>query len=225
MPRAKNKVRCFAYLRVSSQKQTEGHGYDRQLKTIAIYAKRNGYDVVGVYRDAHTGTEADRPGFQDMVANLNGITTVLIESLDRFARDLAVQIALLAALDTRGITLISASTGQDVTADVRNDPMRECMVMVQGIFAQTEKKLLVRKLRVAREAKRKEAGRCEGRKPFGSLDGEVDTLRRMRELRRKPRGAKRLSFAAIARALESEGHPTRNGGQWNRGCIAAILNR
>ena len=102
MPRAKKTTQAFAYLRVSSQKQTEGHGYDRQLKTITAYAKRNGYDVVGVYRDAHTGTEADRPGFQDMVASFNGISTVIIESLDRFARDLAVQIALLAALDTRG---------------------------------------------------------------------------------------------------------------------------
>ena len=103
--------------------------------------------------------------------------------------------------------------------------MRECMVMVQGIFAQTEKKLLVNKLQRAREAKRKETGRCEGTKPFGTLEGEADTLRRMRELRRKPRKAKRLSYAKIAEILEAEGHTTRSGRPWNRGCVWAVLKK
>ena len=38
---------------------------------------------------------------------------VLIERLDRFAREISVQIALLGMLQREGITLIEATTGRD----------------------------------------------------------------------------------------------------------------
>ena len=134
----------------------------------------------------------------------SGTRTVLLDSLDRVARSLSVQIALLAALEREGVALLSAATGQDVVADVRDDPMREAMVLMQGIFAQTEKKLLVRKMRQAGEAKRAQGERVGGGKPYGTLPGEADVL----DIIRRGRRARR-TFAAIAADLNAQGKSTR----------------
>src|SRR6266576_3458622 len=107
--------------------------------------------------------------------------------------------------------LISASTGEDVTASLADDPMREGMVLMQGVFSQIEKKRLVLKLRKAREAKRKEHGRCEGVKPYGTRPGEAEILDSIRTLSRKPRCGERLTCQAIADRLNAEGKPTRKG--------------
>jgi hypothetical protein len=40
-----------------------GHGFDRQAETISSYAAEHGYIVEQTFRDAFTGTEADRPEF------------------------------------------------------------------------------------------------------------------------------------------------------------------
>ena len=87
---------------------------------------------------------------------------------------------------------------------MRDDPMREAMVLMQGIFAQTEKKLLVRKMRHARDAKRARGERVEGIKPYGTLLGKADVLAIIRRGRRG-----RRTFAAIAQELNAQFHRTR----------------
>ena len=94
-----------------------------------------------------------------------------------------------------------------------------------GAVAQFDKSVTVLKLRAARERIRRREGRCEGRKPFGSRPAEGAALERMKQLRRKPKGARRLSVAAIAAQLNTEGVPTRQGGPWRTSSVHAILNR
>ena len=92
--------KAMAYLRVSGKGQVEGHGFDRQRDNILDYAKRNGVEVVGWFEEAYTGTKADRPVFAEMLAEVlnDGVRMIIVESMDRLARDLGVQIALLAKL-------------------------------------------------------------------------------------------------------------------------------
>lgn len=216
--------KAFAYLRVSSVGQVDGHGFDRQRDTIAAAARRMGYTIVHEYTDAYTGTDADRPGFTDMVSDIlaNGVRTVLIESLDRLARSLSVQIALLARLKAEGIALINATTGENVTAET--DELREAMTQIQGVFAELEKKRLVKKLRKAREAVRATAGKCEGRKAYGERPGEAETVRTIFAKRRVSDG-QRKSYAKIAAELNAEGRPTRTGSPWRASTVQNILER
>ena len=215
------------YLRVSGKGQLAGGGLDRQKDVIARYAKSAGIVVQEWYREAHTGTKADRPEFSRMLEDLlsNGCRRVIVESLDRLARDLGVQMRLLALLVAKGVTLINASTGQDVTRQMQDDPMLKAMVQVQGTFAELDKSLTVRKLRRARERVRASEGRCEGRKAFGYHDNEKPVARRMRALYRKPRGGERRSWAEIARILNAEGHATRTGVPWSGMTVRQILAR
>ena len=218
---------AFAYLRVSSRGQVKGDGFPRQRAAITRYAKAHRIEIVGEYREPFTGTDADRPQFQAMVAELmtNGVRTILVERLDRFARDLTVQLQLLAYLQAKGITLISVDTGEDVTAAMIEDPMRKAMVQMQGIFAELEKAMLVAKSRKARQRIRDKTGRCEGPKLFGEKPGEQETLDRILELYRKPRSRPRRGFAEIARTLNTEERPTRTGVPWSRQAVHQLVKR
>ena len=76
---------------------------------------------------------------------------------------------------------------------------------MQGVFAQVEKKRLVLKLKKARDRKRKETGKCEGRRPYNELVPEAVAL--AKKLRRKnPHTHKRRSYRTVAAILAEKGH-------------------
>ena len=104
---------------------------------------------------------------------------------------------------------------------MQKDPMLKALVQIQGVFAELEKNLLVRKLRKARDSIRLEKGVCEGRKPYGFYPGEDEVKGRMKQLRRKPR----MGPYQIARILNQEGCSTRTGKQWHGVTVRRILQR
>ncbi len=204
MGKQENRI-AVGYLRVSSKGQIRGHGFERQRDEIRRYAKKHGYKIIEWYKEAYTGTEMDRPEFLRMVEDLlsNGCRTIIIECMDRFGRRSMVSEQLLALLIRKDIAMISAMTGQNVTEDMQdeNDPWKKFIVQIQNNIAELDKRLLVHKLRKAREAKRTKTGRCEGRKPYGYYPGEDEVIKRIKQLYRKPRGEKRLGFQTIAKKL------------------------
>jgi site-specific DNA recombinase len=215
---------AYGYVRVSSIGQVKGYGPQRQREDIEAFAAANDYEVAQFFEDAYTGGEADRPQFVAMLLAMigNGVKTVIVESLDRFARDLLIQSTLLAKLTSEGLTLIAANTGEDITAAIEDDPMRKAMVQIQGVFAELDKTLLIRKLKRGRDSMKEETGRCEGQKPFGYYDGESEVLARIKQLCRKPRGEEHRTFASIATILNREAMPTRTGKPWYRGTVQKI---
>lgn len=220
------KTEAVGYCRVSSigQKKT-GAGLERQAKDILAYAKKNKYRIQKVYKESFTGTESDRPVFEEMIADLlgNGIRTIIVECLDRLARDLAIQLQLIALLASKGITLINAMTDQDVTNPT--DAMTKAMIQIQGTFAELDKNLLIRKLKKGRQAKKEKAGSCEGRKPYGFYPGESAILERIKELHRKRQGEPRRGPGEIARILNDEKLLNRKGTQWYGQTIDRIIKR
>lgn len=78
--------------------------FDRQIKAINDYAKANGFEIVHIYQEEGvSGTLQDRPALTDMVLDLEensqGIKTVIIEKIDRLARDLMIQENILIITD------------------------------------------------------------------------------------------------------------------------------
>jgi DNA invertase Pin-like site-specific DNA recombinase len=181
-------TKAFAYLRVSGKGQINGDGFKRQLEEINSYSANAGYTIEQVYLEkAVSGTtdETQRPAFQDMITDIlkNGVRTVIIEGMDRLARDVSIQTALITYLASKNITLISARTDQDITQAVLNDPMQKALVQIQGVFSELEKDLLVKKLKQARDRKKAETGKCEGRKSYTETNPElVKTIKRLRFL-------------------------------------------
>jgi|SRR5579871_5259766 len=214
--------KAYAYLRVSGKGQVKGDGFPRQLEAIRRYAKSNDIRIESIFREegvSGTKEAVDRPAFIDMLAALhsNGTKLVLIEKMDRLARDLMVQETILAELRKNGFDLISVEE-PDLLKD---DPSRVMFRQFMGAIAQYEKTSIVLKLRAARQRKKAATGRCEGRKPFGARAGEAEVLERMRQMR-----SGGMSFGRIAVALNRDGFGTRTAGKrWHGFAVNQILSR
>lgn len=208
------KTKAYGYLRVSSRGQLDGDGFDRQEEAITRYAAKHGIEIVdGYFEEGVSGTKdvEDRPAFQEMLSAIlsNGIRVVVVESLDRLAREYRIQESLLVYLASKDITLINARTEEDVTAAIKSDPMKKALIQMQGIFSELEKAQLVRKLKVARDRKRAKTGRCEGRRGYLDSPELLESIVSMRDV-------DKMTFREIAFILNhsSDSQPKLNGTEW-----------
>lgn len=212
-------TRAFAYLRVSGKDQIDGDGFPRQRAAIAVYASQHGYSIAKWFEERAVAgkTEwAQRPAWSEMVLQLGSVNTIFVERLDRLARDLMVQEHIIADLRRRRVSLISVAE-PDLCID---DPSRKLLRQIMGAIAEYDRAMITAKLAGARKRQRAATGHCEGRKPFGALPGEAETLQRMRALRNSG-----LSLAEISDSLNEAGKTTRGGGLWIPATVSKILNR
>ncbi len=218
-------VKAFAYLRVSGKGQVQGDGLVRQETAISEYAGKHGIEIVHTYREKGVSGElVSRPALADVMVDLgkkgHGVKTVIIERIDRLARDLMVQENIIADLQKNGFKLISVHEGENLLSD---DPTRKLIRQVMGAIAEYDKQMTVLKLRVARERKRKQNGKCEGRKGYKEVAPEV--IKEIKRLRRKRKGQKQVSFTRIAAILNEKGFTTANGKSFTGNNVSTILHR
>jgi DNA invertase Pin-like site-specific DNA recombinase len=180
------------------------------------------YEVVDVYYDkAVSGADpvSERPAFAHMLERLlgNGERTIIVESPDRFARDLIQQLLGHDLLKARGITLIAASAPTHFTEDT---PTAILIRQVLGGVAEFEKTTLVAKLKAARDRKRKATGKCGGR--MTHAEKRPDTVALAKALAAKN---SRMSLRAIADEMAAQGHVNVNGAPYNPKSIGSMLGR
>jgi DNA invertase Pin-like site-specific DNA recombinase len=222
MTRKGKRVEAVAYMRTSSAANV-GEGKDsenRQRAAIASYAKSAGYEIADWFYDAAVkGADAvtERPGFAAMLERIagNGVRTVIVESPDRFARDLAVQLAGHDYLKGLGVVLIPASAPDFFLEDT---PTAVLVRQVLGAIAQFEKATTIAKLRAARERKREREGKCEGRKSYAEANPAlVEKAKALSE--RRPR----LSLREISAELAASGFTTPRGVPYSASAVASML--
>jgi DNA invertase Pin-like site-specific DNA recombinase len=174
-------MKAYGYLRVSGQGQVDGNGFERQEEAISRFAQKANIEIVQFFKEQVSGTtdSTEREVFQQMISAIlrNGVRTIIVEGLDRLAREYRIQEQLLVYLAAKSIALYDARTGENVTESIASDPMKKAMIQMQGIFAELEKNLLVKKLRVARQSKKEEVGKCEGRKGYQDNTEKIDLFR------------------------------------------------
>lgn len=221
----KGLIPAVAYLRTSSAANVgaDKDSDKRQRAAIAAYAKRAGFTMVGEYYDkAVSGADRidQRPGFAAMLQRLasNGAKTIIVESPDRFARDLAVQLAGHDMLKDLGIAIIPASAPDFFTEDT---PTAILVRQVLGAIAQFEKASAVAKLAAARKRKREKEGKCEGRKSH--REARPDMVAIARQLRRKrPKGGQ-MSLRQVSTELAARGFLNERGAPFNPKSVAAMV--
>jgi DNA invertase Pin-like site-specific DNA recombinase len=220
-------AKAVAYLRTSSASNV-GEGKDshrRQMAAISAYAKRAGYQIElpPYYDAAMSGADPidSRPGFAAMLAFLADhpdTRTILVESASRFARDLVLQLTGHDLLKSRGITLVPVDAPNHF---VDETPTAVMVRQILGAVSQFEKATLVWKLRVARERKRAQAGKCEGRKSHA--EARPEAVKMARRYARKPRLGKRASLRRIAALLAAQGHVAASGKPFGPSAIRSML--
>jgi len=171
-------MRAVIYLRVSTDGQVDGYGLPMQEDACLAFARAHGMTVVSVVQDAGiSGTKgtADRPALAEAIdlVDRGDADALLVATLDRLARELHVQEAVLASLWRLGGRVFTADHGE-VKADDPDDPYRRAMRLVMGAMVDLERNVIVKRLRDGRRAKAARGGKAVGDYPFGSSkDGPV----------------------------------------------------
>jgi DNA invertase Pin-like site-specific DNA recombinase len=224
MVRKGKQVEAVAYIRTSSAANvgTDKDSDKRQRAAICAFAKRAGFVLVGEFTDvAVRGTDPieARPGFSALLDRIegNGVRVVIIEDGSRFARQLMTQELGLIALITRGVRVLTAN-GDDLTDDT--DPSRTMMRQIAGAFHQYEKARLVAKLKAARDRKRADGGKVEGRKSWAERNPElVAEAKRLCGTGRRPD----RSLREIAAELQKLGFVNERGVMFSASSVASML--
>jgi DNA invertase Pin-like site-specific DNA recombinase len=231
-------VRLVAYLRVSSETQTDGYGLTVQQAEVREWARRNGHKIVKIHTDAGmSGAKSyvDRPGLSAAIADVCEYRTaegLLIPKLDRLAREVTVQEAALAFVWRNGGQVFAADQGE-VMRDDPDDPYRTAMRQMAGVFADLERMMIVKRMRDGRKAKaaagRKAVGqyaygyRGEGKGRERDAAPDPDEQKAVRIITKMRREAH--SYRTIATHLDETGLKPRKAERWSAMSVRSVALR
>jgi DNA invertase Pin-like site-specific DNA recombinase len=189
----------------------------RQQKAIAEYCEKNGLKVLELYIDKISGTNelGDRPQMMRMMEDirLGEVRHVVIERLDRLARDLMVQETIIGQAGKYNTTILSTHE-PDLCS---TDPSRVFVRQIFGAVAQYERGMLVAKLQAARAR----TGRLGGYPAYGHYEGEQELIGVI--CLRFLEGGQRPHH--IARWLNENGKRMRKGTLWTPIQVVRILEK
>lgn len=156
-----------AYLRVSTEAQTEKYGLDMQRQKILEYCEKEKIKIDKWYIDGgYSGSKLNRPEIQKLLADAEKgeIGRIFVYKLDRLSRDTVDTLNLLnKTFPKYGIQLIS------MTEEIRTDnPMDEIVTTMNAAMNQYERKVI--RMRMAagmKERVKKGLWMGGGRVPIG----------------------------------------------------------
>jgi DNA invertase Pin-like site-specific DNA recombinase len=218
------------YLRTSSAANLHGDSETRQLAAIRGYAQQHGLKLVqGAYDQAISGADpiGDRDGLSSLIdfCREQNISTILVESAHRFARNATVQELGYLHLKSLGIQILPVDSPEYFSDD--DDPTRTAIRQMLGVMSQLEKDQLVKKLKSGRIRKQAHSTeptltgqrKCEGRKSLWQLHPELPRLAK------RIRDADQCGLKSLATKLYQLGYssPTGSGEKLSRPAIRRLL--
>ena len=198
-------MKAVYYIRTSSATNLDGDSETRQKIAIYAYAEKNGYEIVqGAYDEAVKGTDhiPEREGFSKLIDYClnNDVKFILCENASRFARSVIVQEMGYNKLNEVGLVVIPVDAPDYFSND---DPSQRMIRQMLGVVAEFEKSNLVSKLRGARKRKKKENGKCEGRKSLIEIYTEPRYEKLLKLVGKFSKQG--LSLAEVSKALADKG--------------------
>ncbi len=157
--------RAVLYARVSTEEQTKGYSLPTQLEACRRYALDKGYQVEREFTDAHTGTELDRPGLNELYqfVETTKVRYLIIYDIDRLSRAVSNQAIIEMEMAKSGISI------EYVLGGYTDTPEGELMKIIKSGIAQYENRQRTERSRRGKLGKAK-AGYVvcpAGRAPFG----------------------------------------------------------
>jgi site-specific DNA recombinase len=226
--------RIALYARVSSEEQREGQTIDSQIAELERFAKERAWEIVETYKDdGWSGGVLARPELDRLRddASKSRFDAVLVNDVDRVARDVAHLGVIKRGLERQGVELIFRKLPAE------SSPMRNLMVNILGSFAEFERELILDRTRRGKRHKaevRKQFIGCIP--PYGYIyipkrpNGEEGALQVnpqeaavVREMYRWV-DEEGLSARKVMSRLNKTGLPPRKGaGRWAKSSVLRIL--
>jgi site-specific DNA recombinase len=223
--------RAILYARVSTDEQARsGYSLAQQLEALREHAAREGYEVLEEVSDpGQSGASLERPGMdrvRDLVA-AGGVSVVLAQDRDRFAREPAYLYLLREEFAERGASLKALNDRGDET------PEGELADGILDQIARFERLKTAERTRRGKHRRAREGKVIGNQKPNlgfrydGDREGLVvdeETMPVVREIFRII-GAERQPIYAAKKELERRGIPTPYGKRsWSHAYIRKIVH-
>ena len=167
------------YERLSRDDETvgESNSIQNQKKYLEDYAKQHDFNNIRHYSDdGYTGTNFNRPGFQQMLADINAglIATVIVKDMSRFGRNyLEVGLYTEIHFPEKGVRFIAVNSNVDSDNPTENEFTPFLNVINEWYAKDTSRKICaIFKSRMAKGL------RCSGSVPYGytRVPGDKQTL-------------------------------------------------
>lgn len=219
-----NKV--IGYIRVSTEEQArEGVSLKAQEGKIRAYAELCDLGEVEVISDeGKSGKDLRRAGIQRVIklARDNMMTHLIVYKLDRLTRRCFDLLMLVEEVFKPAGVEFHSITEKIDTASAQG----KFFLTITGAISQMERDLISERTKEALQWKKKN-GEDLGTPPWGfqmndkrleKKEDELEIVGEIKKLRRK-----RLTFRAIARQLNEQGIPSKQGKSWHPGTVHSIL--
>ena len=173
MAKKKENLITALYERLSRDDELQGESNSiiNQKKILEDYAAQQGLTNVRHYTDdGISGTRFDRPGFQQMITDIEAdkVSTVIIKDMSRFGRDYLQVGTYMELLRQRGVRLVALSDNVDtMKGDDEFTPFRN--IMNEWYARDTSKKV-----RAGFQARNLQGKHTSSSVPYGYLKSEED---------------------------------------------------
>jgi site-specific DNA recombinase len=234
MPDSASALRAAIYARVSSEEQREGQTIDSQVAELERFAREKNWLLVGVYKDdGWSGSLLARPELDHLRddASHGRFDLVLLNDVDRLARDVAHLGIVKRDLESRGVEVIFRKLPAE------KSPTYNLMVNILGSFAEFEREMIADRTRRGRRHKVEARQQFIGTLPaygyryvpkdkgvgnngyLAIVPEEAAVVRQIYEWVSE----EGLSARKVVKRLNERGIPPRKGKQWGKSSVIRIL--
>ncbi len=220
-------MKTVAYMRVSTEAQTEKNGLEQQRAEISAWGALKKVFVDEWHTEAETGMREDRPVIQSLLkrAQSGEVFTLVLDRVDRLGRLAHIVLKLEADFKVAGCEVVFVNQVFDDT------PMGEFMLGQMALMAQYNRKEWLKRMKACKSAARRTKGKWSGGQlPFGyrvvgngqlAIDDDSAALVRLCFSLRDA-GA---TLVKIADELTRAGYRSKHGGPANVSLVHGILKR
>jgi DNA invertase Pin-like site-specific DNA recombinase len=211
--------RAFAYLREVGPGKIVEQELSEQLSAIESQAARQGFMIVHAYQDeGEDGSRqiTSRHGWNEMMLAMysGDVCVVFVQKLASLSAAEVWQEVVIADFKRHNFRLVSVNEPNLLVTDFARMGIK--FILESG--ASYEQSQIPVRLHGARLRAKANAGRSEGKKPYGFFRGEQDVIVRMCELR-----ASGLGYDRIAAQMNADAISTRTGKPWHGVVVNRIL--
>lgn len=221
--------RALLYTRLSDPNDKDAPTLDNQERLLREFCQKEGLRVVGVLREAFTGTELrERPEMRRALALADdgGFDVLVVRDLDRLTRNMPHLWVLRDYLEQRSVSLRFALETFEDSAQGR------FLMNVKAFMAEAEREKIVWRTQEGLKARVRSGKPLAGHKPpYGyrwrdeqksGLEIQEDEARVVRDLYRCLAGGE--SAASLARELTASGVPSPMGlPRWSTSALCVLV--